>query len=158
MASTAAIELSWYEDVADVIEWNGGQKFEVGTVSLEVWGKAIMGCTYHHHVLPTFTPVNRNLTLRDYRRGMNSHAYELKALRCKIRTLSRDHPEISEEALVLDDPDNPQLIDLSIRITFPVPLSTDGSYGQAVLEKILPYIDLLGTVHAIEILKEEEGR
>ena len=80
MAGTAAIKLSWYEDVADVIEWNGGHKFEVGTVSLEVWGKAIMGCTYYHHVLLTFTPGNPNLTLRDYRRSMNSHAYELKEM------------------------------------------------------------------------------
>ena len=154
MAVTTAIKLDWYEDMADVIELNDGRKFKVGIVLLEVWGKAIMGCTYYHHVLPTFTPCDPNLTIHDYRRGMDSHKYELKALRCKIRTLSRDHPEISEAALVLDDPDDPQLIDLSIRIPFSVPLSTDDPYEQAILEKIMPYIDLLGTVHAIEILKD----
>ncbi len=151
MAMAMKIKLNWFDDVADVIEQKDDLKFLIGSVTLNIWGNLILGCTYFHHVLPAFNGEEYQASFGKYRKMAAAHQHELNKLEKKIRRLHKTYPEISENGLVFDDP---EMIDLSIDIKFPIPFLLTDPYESAVLEKITPYISVLGPVHEIELVKE----
>lgn len=147
------IKLSWFRDVASVIEEKDGRSFEIGTVILETLANAIVGCTYYHHMLPAFEAPMKNVSLKKYKKRLDGYQNELNAVANKIKRLHHRFPEISEERFALDDP---EFFDLAIPIPFTVPYpatATQSSYMGVILTKITPYVKLLGTCHELEILK-----
>ena len=78
----------------------------------------------------------------------------MKRIQKRIRTIRRNHPEIHENKLNLDNPEDPMFIDLSIPITFPIPLpETDETHKEEVLDRVRQLALLLGTLQDLELLK-----
>ena len=146
------IKLIWFQEMANVIDQNNGRSFEIGVVALNTVENAIIGCTYYHHMLPSFEGAEGASSLLTYQERIGSHQQDLEKIMNNIRKLYRDHPEVSVERLSLDDPDDPQFFDLAIPIKFPVPLLRSDSYMAAVQEKVVHYATLLGPLHVLEIL------
>jgi len=145
MAGHTSIKLNWFQQTATVLEKKKGSLFEIGTLVLDIIADAIIGFTYYHHILPTSETPNEEIP---------SQKNKLIETIERINELNRNYPEISEENLNFDDSERPELLDLAIFIRFVVPFLSNDPYQDAVLEKVQPYVKLLGSIHLIEILKE----
>ena len=148
------IRLRWFEDIADVIEVKNGRSFEIGTVTVTRLANTVVGCDYYHHTLSSLENAGMKSSIAMYSGKIGKYQRDLQEIRKKLQTLHEDHPEISEKHMRLDDPDDPQFFDLCIHINFPVPFLPTEPYQATILEKIRPYIELLGTIHALEIIRE----
>ena len=149
MAAVMKIKLNWFEDVADVLEEEDGRLYEIGTVNLTTLGNGIIGCVYYHHIIPKLEPQDMDASIKNYQRIIKSHQRKLNKVMQKIRDINREYPEISTENLRTD---GEYFIDLEIPIQFGAPIHPSDFYTPTILQKIIPYIQLLGGLHELELL------
>ena len=135
------ITLDWEYDSAYVLEQKDGRTFEIGTVDLNTLALVIVGCTYYHHLIPLNCE-------EDY---LKTHGDQIAQLREEIRGLHADHPEISPRRLRLNTPRSPHFLDLAIKIQFSVPLLFSDPYKEYILEKIIPYTQVLTPIYNMEL-------
>jgi len=160
MSSIFKVRINWSEDfygipTAEVIEDNNGRSYEIGTVSLNTLANAIVGFTYYHHMTVAFESTVGESALEDELKRMELFQNKMKRIQKRIRTIRRNHPEIHENKLNLDNPENPMFIDLSIPITFPIPLpETDETHKEEILDRVRQLALLLGTLQDLELLKD----
>ena len=159
MSAIPNLKLSWFQDVASVIEENDGRSFEIGTVILETLANTVVGCTYYHHILLAYENSGGQASIGAYGKRIKAYQHKFKEAMDRIKKLRKSHPEIPEDCVDLDDPDEPEFFDLSIPIPFPVPYrspATQRSYEAIILQQITNYVKILGTLHELEILRIEK--
>ena len=140
------ITLDWEYESASVLEQKDGRIFEIGTAVLHTLALAIVGCTYHQHILP----VNCEA------KYLQTHNDQIEQLREELRELHTDYPEVSAKNLRLDTPRSPHFLDLTIKLQFPVPFLFSDPYKEYILEKIIPYTHVLKPIYIME-LKGRQG-
>jgi hypothetical protein len=137
------ITLEWDDDSASVLEQEDGRFFEIGTVVLNTLAFAIVGCTYHHHMIP----------LSNDSKYKTAHRQQLTQIKNELKSLQASHPEISVKHLCADASGDPRFLDLAIPLDFPIPLLLSDPYQEQVLAKITPYTTLLKSVHNLELIR-----
>jgi len=152
MATEEKIQLQWFQDTADVLEQKNGRIYVIGTLTLHTLAGVIVGCTYYHHLLPALDATARGTHLKEYRTHLTAHSRKVTRVLKSIQGLSQEFPEVSEKNIQLDDPDDPHFIDLSISIQFTLPLLPTDPYTPAIIDRLRPYIQLLGSLHEVELL------
>jgi hypothetical protein len=135
------ITLDWEYESASVLEQKDGRTFEIGTVVLHTLALAIVGCTYHHHILP----------MNCEAKYLKTHGDQIEQLREELRELHANYPEVSAKNLRLDTPRSPHFLDLDIKLQFPIPFLFSDPYKEYILEKIIPYTQLLTPVYTMEL-------
>jgi hypothetical protein len=152
MVTEEKIQLQWFQDTADVLEQKDGRTYVIGTLTLHTLAGVIVGCTYYHHLLPVVDAGARGTRLKEYRTSLTTHNRKVADIVKQIRSLVKGFPEISENNIHVDDPDDPQFLDLAISIQFGLPFLPTDPYTHAIVERLRSYIQLVGSLHELELL------